>query len=92
MRSNVFKGQHGRFDETVVNDLAVRVFRNGAFGLLQAVEKFRFIGLSKKLFRQLHDSSGVLDDLDGFYPGNLIKKPAATRVHEHGMTLEFHEL
>ncbi len=36
--------------------------------------------------------AGVLDDLDGLDPGELVEEPAAARVHQHGVPLELQQL
>src|SRR3546814_5566883 len=35
--------------------------------------------------------SGILHDLSGFNSGDLIKKPPAAGVHQHGIALHFHQ-
>ena len=68
----------------------IALFRDVAFGSLEPFKKSRFEILVENFFGQLNRTRGVLDDLHAFDSGDLVKEPAATGVHQHGMPLQFH--
>ena len=76
----------------LINGAAVTVLGYVAPGTLEMFEKAGFEGFAKKLVGQLQDPAGVSYDLDGLNPGELVEKPTATCVHEHGVALELHKL
>src|SRR5262249_1553907 len=41
---------------------------------------------------QLNYASGILNNLDAFYAGDLVEKPPAARVHQHRVALQFEQL
>ena len=48
--------------------------------------------LAEEPLRELQHARGIGDDLHGFDAGDVVKEPAATGVHELGVTLHLHEL
>ena len=91
MRGHFFPRHHCGFRESFVNHPPIFIFGQVAFRLVQ---NFQETGL--QIFRgeacgQLNRTRGVLNDLHGFDPGNLVKKPAAAREHEHRVPLHFEQ-
>ena len=83
---------HRRPHEFFVNDAAILVLRNIAFGELEPVDKHRLEWFSEDLLIELNHPSGVLDDLRRFDTGKLVEEPAAACIHQHRMSLHLHEL
>ena len=84
--------QHGRLDDRLINLTAIARFGEIALGLFQALQKG---GLDFGAAEVLHEgkgAAGVMDDLDRFDSGQVVEKPAATGVHQHGAALHPHEL
>jgi hypothetical protein len=68
---------------------AIGVFVTGR--LAQAARKFGVQFQAGHLLRIVHGPQGILQNLVGFDPGYFIKKPAATRVHQHRVPLHFEQ-
>src|SRR3989338_6633630 len=76
---------HGGSDESFVDFAAVSQFRNVASRFCEALQKLRFQGSVGNFLCQLNRAGCVPQDLSGFDPGNIVKKPAAAGEHEHRM-------
>src|SRR5207247_10244794 len=63
-----------------------------ALCLRQPAHELVFEFLAEDVLRQLNDTSRELKNLYGLDAGQVIEKPAAARVHEHGVALHFEEL
>ena len=92
MGAHIFQVEHGRPNKLLIYCAAVTIVRYVALGTCKTFEKFGFQGATKKVVGQLKNSSRILYDLNRLNPGDLVKKPTATRVHEHCVALQFHEL
>ena len=51
-----------------------------------------FQRIAKQTLGQLDGAPRELKNLHRFDAGEIVEKPAAARIHEHGMTLHFHQL
>src|SRR5258708_8982519 len=80
---------HGRFDELGVDIRAVSVLGNVALGQSQLFQEALLQGVAEKFLGQLHHASGILDHLHRFDAREFVEEPAATGVHQHGVTLQF---
>ena len=90
--SDLFQVNHRRFYEFFVYVAAIAVFGDITLRSLQALEELGFKVVTEKFIRQLQGSTGILDNLDRFDPGEFIKEPATAGKHQHGMALKFEEL
>ncbi len=68
----------------MIPDVARRLFKKLHEAILESV--------SEKRFGQLQCSAGELDHLNRFQPGDIVEKPSAAGVHQHGMVLQFQQL
>ena len=68
------------------------MFGNIALGQRQFFQEFRLDRPLKKFVGQVNGAACILDYLHRLDAGKFIKEPAATGVHEHGVTLKFQKL
>src|SRR5437868_6509932 len=78
--------------ELFVDGAAVLILWNVARRLLEPLQEFLFEIFSEGASRQLNSAGGILNDLHGLDSREFVKKPAAARIHQHGMALQFHQL
>src|SRR5207247_7587656 len=91
VRSKSRPVDHGGPDELLVDSPPVAMLRQVAFRQRELLHELCLQRISEELLRELHGARGELDDLHGFDARKLIEKPAAARVHEHGMALELEQ-
>ncbi len=92
MRPHLLQIQHARFHQIFIDQTAVPIFGQVAFGLLQPLQKIGLQALAVQVLHEAQGPAGILNDLHRFKAGEFVEKPAATGVHEHGAALEPHEL
>ncbi len=92
VRGDFFQVDHGGLDEPLVDQSPVAMLGDVALGLGQPLQEFCFQLIPEEALGQLDGTAGVLDHLNGFDPGEFVKEPAATGVHQQGVALELKQL
>ncbi len=92
VRANFFQVHHRGLNVTLVDRSAIALFWNIALGLRQQVQKRCGHIFGEKLPGQLQSPAGILNYLDSFYSGNLVKEPSTAGVHQHQVALQFEQL
>ena len=90
--SDLSQVNKGGLDEFLIDAAAVSMLWNIALGLAQLLDEEALLGIAEKILRQLGGAPGVLNYLDGFNSRQFIEEPAATCIHQHGVSLELQEL
>jgi len=72
--SHVEQIDYPRLDIMLINIRSILMLRQIAFSLAQKVEEAWFQGAAEQLVGQLDGTGCVLDYLNGFNAGNIIKK------------------
>src|SRR2546428_4482241 len=92
MRRYLLPIDHCRPNELLVNDSSVLVLKEVTFCELKPIEKYRLNRFAKNFFVEMNRPCGILYNLSCFDARKLIEEPTAARVHQHCVTLHFHEL
>src|SRR5207245_1878244 len=85
------RGDSARLDESPVDLTAVAVVAAVARRGLQAADELRLDHAAAEIAQVLDGHRGVLEDLHGLEPGQLVEEPAARGVHEHAVALHLEQ-
>ena len=82
---------HGSLGESSVDFGAIFVLGNVGWSLGEHFCEPLLEGIAEEARGELNDAGGVLQNLHGLDPGDLVEEPATAGEHEQSVTLHLHQ-